>query len=204
MKHSAPSLPRRRAVRLGLVLTPVLAVALGTSVIWQTSYAAFSATTENGVNKWNAGGLSLVDNDLNSVMFNVSGMKPGATDTKCIQVTGNGSLPGTVRLYGAGTTTTNALSSHITLTITKGTGGTNSDCSDFTGADATPLFSDKLATLGTTRNSWANGLTTWSTAGGNVASSRSFKFTYTFDSGAPNSTQNGTAETTFTWESQAN
>lgn len=213
MKHSAPSLPRRRAVRLGLVLTPVLAVAVGTSVIWQTSYAAFSATTSNGVNNWNSGGLTLVDDDGSNggtgvAMFNVSNLKPGMTGTKCIVVTGGGSLAGDVKLYGTGYTTSkpgtpDALAASIDLTVTKGTGGTfGGGCGGFTASGATGDVHNGTLAAFSARNSYATaGATQWTTTAG-TDTSRTFKFDYTLNSNAPTGSQNGSAQITFVWESQ--
>lgn len=215
MKHSAPSLPRRRAVRLGLVLTPVLAVALGTSVIWQTSYAAFTATTSNGINNWNSGGVTLVDDDGSNsgagvAMFNVSNLKPGMSGEKCIVVTGGGSLASDVKLYGTGYTTTkagtpDALATSIDLTITKGSGGSfGGGCGGFTASGAAnDVHNGTLASF-STRNSYPNaGTTLWTTTAG-TDTSRTFKFNYTLNANAPTGSQNGSASITFVWESQSN
>ncbi|MCZ2830884.1 hypothetical protein O2W14_18745 [Modestobacter sp. VKM Ac-2986] len=213
MKHSAPSLPRRRAVRLGLVLTPVLAVALGTSVIWQTSYAAFTATTTNGVNNWNSGGVTLVDDDGSNggtglAMFNVSNLKPGMSGEKCIVVTGGGSLAGEVKLYGTGYTTSkpgtaDALAASIDLSITKGTGGSfGGGCGTFSPDPTTPnTFTGTLAAF-SARNSYSTAGTTLWTTTPNADTSRTFKFNYTLKSDAPTGSQNGNASITFVWESQ--
>jgi hypothetical protein len=214
MKHLAPSLPKRRAVRLGLVLTPVLAVALGTSVIWQTSYAAFTATTTNGVNNWNSGGVTLVDDDGSNggtgvAMFNVTGMKPGDTGSKCITVTGGGSLPGDVKLYGTGYTTTkpgtvDALAASIDLTITKGTGGSFGSCTGFTPSGATGDVHNGTLAAFSSRNSYATAGTTLWTTTANTDTSRTFRFNYTLNALAPTGSQNGSASITFVWESQNN
>jgi len=203
MKHSAPRLPKRRAVRLGLVLTPVLAVAVGTSVIWQTSYAAFTATTANGTNNWQSGGITLTDNDSDGAMFNVTNIKPGQSDTRCITVTAGGSLAAAIKLYGTGFTQSNALASSINLVITKGTstGATFSGCGTFTADTASPtVFSGPLASFAAA-TAYTNGYSTWTTAGG-TTENRTFKFAYTMDATAPTTTQNSSAAITFTWESQ--
>jgi len=202
MKHSSPRQPKRRAVRLGLVLTPVLAVAVGTSVIWQTSSAAFSATTSSGVNNWQTGGVSLTDDDGTSgVMFTATGLKPGSTGERCITVTASGSLPAAIRLYGSGLAQTNSLATYIDLVVTKGTGGSFGSCTDFSQDASSPgVFTGSLATFGSTTD-YANGYPTWTTAGGSPEN-RTFRFTYTLDANAPTTTENSSASITFTWETQ--
>jgi predicted ribosomally synthesized peptide with SipW-like signal peptide len=68
------------AVPLGMLASGVL--------IWQASYAAFSATTTNPNNTFSAGTVTLTDNrQPSTVMFNPTGLKPGSTASACIKVT---------------------------------------------------------------------------------------------------------------------
>jgi hypothetical protein len=108
-----------------------------------------------------------------------------------------------VRLYGTGATTTNALSSHITVTITQGTGGSFAGgCGGFTPlASGSAVYTGSLADFGTTATSYATGLGTWAPTG-SAPETRVFRFVYTLDAGAPNTTQGGTAALGFTWEAQ--
>src|SRR3712207_7319239 len=47
---------------------------------------------------------SLSDDDSGSAMFTATGLKPGSTGTKCIQVTYGGSLAAAVKLYVSSST----------------------------------------------------------------------------------------------------
>jgi|tagenome__1003787_1003787.scaffolds.fasta_scaffold20872267_2 hypothetical protein len=182
----------------------VIPVALAASglLVAQSSYSAFSATTSNPTNNWAAGTVALSDDDSNTAMFNATGLKPGSTGTKCIAVTSTGSLPSAVKLYGTSPSTTNALSSSITLSVVQGNGGTFGSCTGFTPLGAgSSVFSGTLASFGTTATGFANGLGTWAPTG-TASETRVFQFTYTLDAAAPNSTQGGTAAIGFTWEAQ--
>src|SRR3954465_4259490 len=167
-------------------------VLVSAGFVWQASYSAFFATTSNPTSNWAAGTVALSDDDSNTAMFNATGLKPGSTGTKCIAVTSTGSLPSAVKLYGTSPSTTNALSSSITLSVVQGNGGTFGSCTGFTPLGAgSSVFSGTLASFGTTATGFANGLGTWAPTG-TASETRVFQFTYTLDSAAPNTTQGGT------------
>ncbi|OIH92712.1 MULTISPECIES: hypothetical protein [unclassified Curtobacterium] len=190
----------RRAVALAVVPTAVLASGL---IIAQASYAAFSATTSNGPDSWSAGSVALSDDDSDTALFAATGLKPGDTQTSCIVVTSTGSLPSTVRLYGTGPMTTNALSSSLNVSVTQGTGGTFGNCSGFTPlSSGASVWSGTLADFGTTATKFSNGVGTWRTTGAS-SESRTYQVTVALDAATPNSAQNGTARIGFTWEAQS-
>ncbi len=192
--------PDRRAARVGLLAALIVALAVVAALVWQSSYSAFTSTTDNGVNNWAAGTVTLNDNDSSSAMFNGSPLlKPGDTASRCIEVTKNGTLPGTVKLYGSGLTTTAALSSWLDITVEQGTGtSANGVCSNFASTGAT-VYNGTLA--GFTATNFSGGYGDWAPAAGSAT--RVFRFTYTLRSTAPNSTQGGTAGVSFVWEVQS-
>jgi hypothetical protein len=177
---------------------PMAVVASG-ALVWQSSYSAFSATTASPTNNWSAGTVALSDDDSNTAMFTAaSNLKPGATGTKCIAVTSTGSLASTVKLYGTAYDTTNNLAANINLKIEEGTGATTASCTGFTGA--TTLYDGAMSTFGTTKTSFATGVSSWAPTGGTAT--KSYRITYTLSAGTPDSAQGGTAALGFTWESQ--
>ena len=192
--------PGIRAARAGFLAAPLVGLAVAVALVWQSSYAAFSATTDNGVNNWAAGSVTITDNDSGTAMFNLTDdgqLKPGSTRTRCIEVSKTGSLASTVKLYGTGLTTTNDLSSHLDLVVDQGTGSvTGGSCTNFSASGAN-VYTGTLAALGT---SYATGAGDWAPAAG--SQTRTYRFTYTLNNAAPNSTQSGTAAVTFRWESQ--
>jgi hypothetical protein len=194
---------RRRAGRIANRLAIPVAILLSAATIGTASYAAFSSTTSTPTNNWATGTVALSDDDSSTALFTASNLAPGSTGTRCIAVTSTGSLPSIVRLYGTGATTTNALSTYVNLTVTQGTGGTFAGgCTGFT-----PLVSDSavytgtLDNFGTTATSYATGVGIW-TPTGTASETRVFRFEYTVDAGAPNTTQGGTVALGFTWEAQ--
>jgi hypothetical protein len=178
---------------------PVAVLASG-ALVWGASQSAFSAKTSNNGNTWAAGTVALSDDDSSTAMFTATNLKPGATGSKCIQVTSTGSLASAVKLYGTSYTQTNSVGGQITLTIDEGTGATfgGTGCTGFTG---TQIFTGTLDSFATARTSYANGAGTWAPTG-TAAETKSYKFTYTLAANAPDTAQGGTAAIGFTWESQ--
>lgn len=194
------SLPSSFSAKQLLVASSVpLAVLASGALVWQSSHAAFSDTTSNPTNNWAAGTVVLNDDDNNTAMFNATNLKPSQTGTKCIAVTSTGSLPSTVKLYGTAYATTNGLASNINLTVEEGTGATSSTCAGFTGGST--LFTGTLASFGTTRTSFATGVSSWAPTGA-ASETKAYRVTYTVNANTPDSAQGGTAALGFTWEAQ--
>lgn len=169
------------------------------AMVWQSSYSAFSATTSNPTNNWTAGTVALADDDNNTAMFTAANLKPGSTSSKCIAVTSTGSLPATVKLYGTSYSTTNNLAGNLNVQIDEGTGGSFASCAGF--AATSTLFNGTLSSFGTTKTSFATGVSTWAPTG-SASESRTYKVTYTLNANTPDTAQGGTAAMGFTWESQ--
>lgn len=194
---------RRRTTRIAHWLAVPVAILLSGATIGTASYAAFSATTTSPSSNWASGNVALSDDDAATALFTATNLEPGSTGSRCIAVTSTGSLASEVRLYGTGAATTNALSSHITLTVTQGTGGSFAGgCAGFTPlASGASVYNGSLANFGTASTDYATGLGTWAPVGG-APETRVFQFVYTLDAAAPNTTQGGTAALGFTWEAQ--
>jgi hypothetical protein len=198
-----PRLTPRTARLAGWIAIPVALLASGL-IISQASYSAFSSVASNPGSNWTAGSVAITDDDAGSALFTATALKPGSTGTKCIAVTSTGSLASTVKLYGVGSATTNALSSSIALTVTQGTGGSFGSCTGFTAlATGSSIYSGTLGAFGSTATNYATGLGTWAPTGA-APETRVYRLTYTVDAAAPNTTQNGTATVAFTWEAQNN
>jgi hypothetical protein len=188
--------------RWAVLVAGLAGLVVSGGLVWQASYSAFSATSTNPTSNWSSGTVALSDDDANTALFTASNLKPGATGTKCIAVTSTGSLPSTVKLYGTGAATTNALSTYINLTITQGTGGAFGSCTGFTPlGTGSSVFSGTLAGFASSSTGFANGLGTWAPTGSG-SETRVFQLVYTLDPAVPNSSQAGTAALGFTWEAQ--
>ena len=121
---------RRRTVRAVAPVAGLLAAGL---LVWQGSYAAFSATTNNTADAWNTGSLLLTNNGglaaysgTTAALFAgttvgqpENNLKIGATGTKCITVQSTGTLAGNLKLYRGAITGTNtaAITPQLGLTI---------------------------------------------------------------------------------------
>ncbi|WP_433202170.1 hypothetical protein ACQP00_31870 [Dactylosporangium sp. CS-047395] len=183
-----------------------LALFAGLSVagvlIWQASFAAFSATTNNGSNTWSTGTVSFGANSPATALFTASAVKPGSTGTACVKITYTGSLAAVVKLYLKNSDLTGTLGQYLTLQINEGTGSA-SDCSDFVSAgndfNATGLAdtTKTLSTFNTASNSYATGVSSWAAT---TNATKTYQFKYQVQDN--NAAQNSTASATFTWEAQ--
>ena len=169
-------------------------------LVYQSSYAAFSGTTNNPANSWAAGQVVLTDDDSGAAMFTATKLKPGSTGQKCIVVSSTSTVASTLKIYSSAVTTTNALSTYLNLTVEEGTGGSFGSCVGFSSAGTD--FSGTLANLGTTATGFASGVGSFALTG-TPTETRTYRFTYTVDPATPNSVQNGTAAATFVWEADS-
>ena len=138
------------------VLTVLLAVLLSSSLVYRASTAAFSDTTENGTNHWEAGSIALSDDDSSTAMFNVTGITPASTGSRCIVVTYTGTGPAAVSLWGSAS---GALAPYLNLTVQTGTGGTfaaGDPCTGFT--PSATIYTGTLANFAATADDYDSGV----------------------------------------------
>jgi hypothetical protein len=202
---------RRRVLRAVAPVAGLLAVGL---LVWQGSYAAFSATTSNGANSWASGTLTLTNDGGTGVygaavpfnsaaLFNESAIKPLDTKDRCLTVKAGGTAGGNLVFYRNGAITGSApLAAQIGLTITR-TAPSSTDpgvpaaCTGFTGTNVVTT-NVPLSTLNST----------YSTGYGSVAVPAGtqyvvYKLSYTFNSTASDNTLQGlTTGGSFQWEIQ--
>ncbi|WP_448626288.1 hypothetical protein [Geodermatophilus sp. URMC 64] len=191
------SRPGRRARRLALAASGVGALAVAATLVWQAAYAAFTESTPTYTTTWSTGSVALADDDAGAVMFSAAGLRPGASQTRCITVTSTGSAPSVVRLYGTGKGRTRSLDSYLTVAVQAGTGGSAAGCAGF--VPAATVYRGTLAAFPTT---YAAGVGSWTTAGNTAGERTTYAITYSLSPTAPVSAQGGTATIAFTWEAQ--
>ena len=115
---------RGRKTLLSLLLVGALGAVAGIG-----TFSAFSATTVNAGNTFDAGTVAISDNDADSAMYTITDAAPGDVVSACIQVTYTGSLDSTVALYGSAV---GAIGQYVDLTVEKGTGMAGfPDCTGF-------------------------------------------------------------------------
>jgi len=181
-----------------------MALLVAMSTLWGGAAAAFSALTSNPTNNWTTGVVSLSDDDLGGALFTAPNLLPGDSGVRCIVVTYGGSVPGAVKLYAAGYTTTLALGSSLDLTIEEGSGSTfagsgPSSCTGFTASGT--LYTGTVAGFAAASTGYGTGVGSFAPTG--TGQTRVFRFSYTLSLLAPTSTQSGTAGVGFTWEAAA-
>lgn len=212
---------KRIDLKVGLSL---LVLALMGVVLTAATWSAFSDTTANTGNAFQAGSVAISDNDggtrsLFDLFASSPYAAPGATDSGCIKVSFDGDLNSNVKLYGS--IGTNDLADDLNLKIIRGTGNaTNQACtaSEFTEADPTgttdEIYSNTLAAFMSTHGNFGNGLSL--NAGGDSTWSTGEAVTYKFqltlpdpganvvDNGANSGTGTGysTGNFSFTWEAR--
>ena len=105
-------------------------------------------------------------------------MLPGQTDTKCIEVTADASVPSTVKGYAVNPLTSAAgLENYVKVTVDEGSGGNFGSCAGFT-LDQTIVPTATLTQIAD-YNSFENGMGGWDVPAG--VSTRTYRLTWTFD-----------------------
>jgi hypothetical protein len=183
-----------RRVRIVAALISVFAAAL---LAFQSTGAAFSATTENAGDAFTAGTVTLSDNDSGTAMFPMLNMEPNDPAVGCIEVTYSGTLDPQVRTYGA-ITAGDGLEAYLDLTIERGDG----TCAAF--GTSTPVWTngtdgDLGIYLGAATD-YASGVDTWQPTGGGPADVVPYRFTVTLQDNILAQAKSVTV--TFTWEAQ--
>jgi Camelysin metallo-endopeptidase len=187
-----------------ILLTLLSVGALGT-VATMGVYGAFSSTAASGGSQFAAGTVTLADNDSGSALYSVSEAKPGDAVTKCIKVTYSGSIDSDVRIYT--TSSIGSLGSYIDLTITPGTQTSPSfpSCTGFTADVSGAIFSGTLASFGSGKNSYTNGVADFPGSSSKWATGDSvvYRIVATLQSSAPDAAQGlTTGSHTFSWEAR--
>ena len=196
---------KARRIVVSLLIVGVLGALVGVGTL-----SAFSSSTQNSGNNFDAGTVYISDNDAGSALYNVTNRKPGDTVTSCILVTYGGTLASDVHLYTP--STINAVGQYINLTIEKGTStgaGAFPNCGTFT-PDTTggTVYNGTLSGFATAHNSYANGspVVPGSQTGWNQNDSLVFRFTLSMqDNNNANGQGLGALQSgthSFTWESR--
>jgi hypothetical protein len=187
---------RRSRLTRGVVLL-VLGLLGSAVLIWSSTQAAFSGTTGNAGNAWSAGSVSLSDDDTGAAAFSVTGLKPGSTGSKCVEVTYTGNIASSVKLYTTATSYTGTLGPYLNFTVQLGSGGTYADCTGFS-SEAT-LHNTTLSAFSSGYTNFGNGVGSWTPS--TNGDKKTYKFTYTLQD--DDSAEGASAGIGFTWESQS-
>lgn len=192
------ALPLRLAVAGAAALFGVLVTG---ALVMSRTQAAFTASTGNPVNAWQAGTVTLGDDDSGGALFSSAGLLPGDTGSRCITVTYTGDVTAAVKLYASSSTGT--LGQYVNLVVEEGSGAGNagSYAGGCTGFSGSTLYSGTLSAFAAASTGWATGVGTFTPSASGAT--KVYKFTWTLDAGAPSAAQGTSVTTTFQWESRA-
>jgi hypothetical protein len=187
------------------LLLTVLVIGVVGTVAGVGTFSAFSSTTSNDGNLFAAGTVTLADNDSGSALYNVTNAKPGDSAQSCITVTYTGSLSANVRLYTG--STIGSLGSHLTLTVTPGTGTVSfgSSCANFTADSGGAIYNGTLSNFASTYSNFSGGLALKNSGGSTTWSQNDavvYKFQISLSSGDTTGQGLTTGSHSFTWEAQ--
>lgn len=194
---------RRRLVRAFAPAVGLLAAGL---LVWQGSYAAFSATTNANSNHWTTGNLALQNdtgggfNVTTTADFGTKNMKPGDSGEKCLTVEDTGSLSGQLRMYISSITendSNNPVAPVLDVTVKAAPTTTDvTDCTKFPTTSTTIYNGVALSALPTTYAT--------ATAGDTVAGSgmEAYDITWTLSTSAGNNLMSQGVTADITWEIQ--
>ncbi len=212
---------RKTALRNVLAAAVPVGLVLSAAVVWQSTSAAFTASTENSGNSWQAGSVTLADSDRGAALFdpaNDGAIRPGVPRSRCLRVDYTGDLPADIKLYvttPAGTLTT-SLDDYLVMSVEQGrnvvaTTPVDPGCADFLPTTGGPTFvynttsagdagADQNRTMSDlkTHASFATGLP----VGAAVPKDVSLTFRITYQVTGVNAAQGTSTKATFTWEAQ--
>jgi len=209
---------QRRMVR---AIAPVVGLLAAGLLVWQGSYAAFTASTSSPGNSWTSGTVALTNNTgaagafvvTGTASFSVTNIKPGQSGSACVTVRSTGTVAGNGRFYVQNVTGTlaPALAPQIQLTVDvgalpNGTGAGTSIPASCAGAPALANIINGVALNALPTSYGATG-NSWTLAGGTgVTENRVYKITWTFATTGTNAGDNllqgRSAGADFVWEVQ--
>jgi hypothetical protein len=134
--------------------------------------------------------VGLVDDDGHHGLFNVSGLVPGRSATRCLQVQYGGPTPAGTVFFSA-SEITGGLAANLRLKVEQGTGGGFSSCNGFAGS---VIYDGPLSGLVDPDPATPRTTTGWSPSG---SDERTYRLTATMKDNVSVQNQNSTA--TFHW-----
>jgi hypothetical protein len=208
---SKPNERRRRVVRATAPAFGLLAAGL---LVWQGSYAAFSATTQDNSNTWSSATLSLQNNGgtaayaaTTTASFGGANLKPGATGTTCLTVKSVGTSAGSLAMYMSSLVDSSpSLGTQIKLTVDEAPVASDvvANCTGFPAAFTNVATNVPLAGVGSFPLTYATATAPAAIATGTAL--EAYRVTWTFATTGTNPGDNllqgKTVTAGFTWELQ--
>jgi hypothetical protein len=177
---------RRHRLLSGGTLAMLAAAGMALMAIFAYSPGGSPSTTPVAV----LASIGLVDDDGDLGLFNVSGMVPGSSTTRCVKVQYGGPATSGTVFFSAGDIT-GPLAATLSIKVEQGTGGGFASCAGFTG---TVIYDGPLTSLVDPDPAAPQTTTGWSPAAGEE---RTYRLTATMNDNVSAQDQHSTA--TFTW-----
>ena len=139
--------PLRHGRRSLLAVVVPVGLVLSVALTASSTYAAFSASSENTGNSWQTGSVVLTDNDSGAALFASAadtGLTPGLPRSRCIRLDYTGDVPADIRMYvGTPASGVTTLDPYLVMSVERGRdvlAGTTvaADCSTGFTSTATP------------------------------------------------------------------
>ena len=188
-------MPKRSLTTLAAVTAVVAFAVYGT-------FAAWTATTSNTGNSIESGDIGIADDDTGQAMFEVTGLEPGDSLVRCIEVSNTGTIGfSSLKLYSS--PSSGGLQEYLDVTVDRGTGDTTfPDCAGFSVTDA-GIFDDTLDQFPTTAVSAiaesGDPAAGWAAGGAKV-----YRVTATLPSDTPNESAGQSASFGLVWDAEVN
>ncbi|RHA37908.1 SipW-dependent-type signal peptide-containing protein [Cellulomonas rhizosphaerae] len=170
----------RRYTKIAAIPAGLLVAGL---MIGQASHAAFTAQTSTGANSFTSGSVALTNSKVGTDVFTVTGIVPGATGTKTVDVTYTGNLAVVVKMYAKDGDTTGALAQALQITVK---------------TDGSPIFAGTLAEL-SALTAWSQGVGGWAPTS---TATKPYEISWSLPASAGNTVQGQTTALKFAWEAQ--
>ncbi|MFQ1003589.1 hypothetical protein [Modestobacter sp. SSW1-42] len=213
MHRSAP-----RARRTLLAVAVPVGLLLSATLTWQSTHAAFSASTRNAGNAWQSGSVVLSAGGTGGALFAGAadaGLHPGSTRSRCIRVDYTGDVTVDVRMYvSTPTAAPSTLDPFLVMSVERGAdvaAGTvvDPDCAGFAPAalayntaradDVTADVDRTLADLKGGHHDFATGLQVAPA----LRPSTHLTFRITYAVADDDAAQRSQSQATFTWEARS-
>jgi hypothetical protein len=196
----------------GRAAVPAVGMLAAGLLVWQSSYAAFSATTQSNTDAWASGSLTLTNSGgtavyagTTSATFNESPIKPGSTGQKCLTVKSVGTAAGSLRFYrSALADSAPSLGAQIQVTIDAAPVASDvlAGCAGFPAVGLTNIVTSVPLTGLATTYAGATGPVAVASGSQLVAYRIAWTFASTGTTAGDNALQSKTVTAGFTWEIQ--
>ena len=198
---------RVSTTRLGTAAALTAAMLITGGMVYNASYAAFSATTTNPGNSWSTGTVAITNDQNAAAVFNLTTVKPDTT-TSTLNPPGTGAFTAShptsggsacIKVTYTGTSTAD-IKLYATLTNTAPT--TDPTCATYT--STTYLHgtaTNTNTTLNTIPTTYGTALAGWNAATNNT--SKWYRLSWLLPASVANTAQNEQVQATFTWEARS-